>query len=292
MVVHAGYEPVEEGGLYANHRYAASGGGMAVSAVTRVKRRIQQAMLVLAGASLCARGAGVHTETFSSGRMGWTNTGTWVTAGTNNALRGQFGSQSIPSPESGSWAATNTSSGGAFVGDYDAAGIRLVGFSFMAQDVLPSSALIRWHGPSGSFFRSFLPYVTATGAWCRVAFSLADKAAGGWVGGTEEAFQTGLTNVQWVEIQVTRAGTAAQRYFLDEVFLDGLPEGTRIRFGEVSWTPLRTNVAYGVEVAEDPGGAWTEADSFSATNREQVWLDAEATNEERRVYRLKFDEKH
>ncbi len=247
-------------------------------------------MLILAGASLCARGAGVHTETFSGGRMGWTNVGSWVTAGTNNALRGQFGSQTFPVPETGSFVATNASSGGAFTGDYGAAGIQLIGFEFMAQDVLPSSALIRWHGASASYFRSFLSYVTETGVWYRLAVTLSDKDAGGWVGGTEEAFQAGLTNVQWVEISITRSGTAAQRYYMDEVFVDGLPEGTRIRFGEATWSPLRTNVAYAVEAAADPKGPWAEAGSFSATNRAQEWRDEGATNEERRVYRLNFRE--
>lgn len=246
--------------------------------------------LALALTAAGAQAASIKTESFTGGRMGWTNTGTWVTAGTNNALRGQFGPQGIPIPENGGWVATNTSSGAAFVGDYTAAGIQLIGFSFKAENVLPSSALIRWYGPTSSYFRSFTSHVLATGVWYRLAFALTDKETSGWVGGGSEGFALGLTNVQWIEIQVSRSATNVQRYLVDDVFVDGLPEGVSLALGQVVWSTLRTNVGYTVEAAEDPKGTWAEAGSFSATNRTQSWVDPEATNEGRRVYRLYFNE--
>lgn len=259
----------------------------------RAKRNIWRAALLawIALAGSCAWAAAVHVETFAAGAAGWTNAGTLQLAATNQTLRGLFAAQGVPIPETGSFMATNASSGGAFTGDYDAAGIRLVGFSFMAQNVLPSSALVRWQGPTSSFFRSFASYVAATGVWYRFAFSLANKDAGKWVGGSATAFDEGLQAVKSLEIQLTRAGMAAQRYYLDDVFVDGLPFGTLRSTGgvEVLWSSLRTNVAYAVQSADQPSDPWNAAGNFTATGATQAWPDPSATNRHR-VYRLLFNE--
>ena len=263
---------------------------------TRAKRKIWCAAWLawLALACPCAWAASAHVETFSSGTAGWSQAGSLQLAATNQSLRGLFVAQGVPMPEIGSFVATNVSSGGAFTGDYDAAGIRLIGFSFMAQNVLPSAALLRWQGPTSSFFRSFASVVTTTGVWYRFAFSLASKDAGKWVGGSDIAFAESMLAVQGLEIQLTRAGMAAQRYYVDDVFVDALPwgsVGTASPTGglPVVWSSLRPNVAYVVQTAEQPSNSWNYAGNFVATNTTQAWPDFTATNHQR-VYRLLFNE--
>ena len=238
-----------------------------------------------------ARAAVLHAEDFADGANGWISSGRLTMSATQGTLQGTFAAQGFPMPESGSFVATNTSSGGAFVGDYPAAGLQLVGFSFMARDVLPSAALIRWTGPTSSFFRSFASAITQTGVWYRVAFSLRSKEAGSWIGGTAEAFGEGLTDVRSLEIQLTRTGMAAQRYELDDVFVDALPAGacTHATNGtQVLWSSLRPNTAYVVEAAATPDMTWEEAGAFTATNTLQVWPDPTANATTTRVYRLLF----
>lgn len=241
----------------------------------------------------CAFAASTHTATFSSGAEGWTNSGSLQIAAASQALRGHFSAQGFPIPETGSLVATNTSSGGAFTGDYPDAGISLIGFSFMAEDVLPSTALLRWHGPTSSFFRSFAADVTTTGVWYQFAFSLRSKNAGSWVGGSSSQFDDSLLDVGWLEIQLTRSGMAVQRYYVDDVFVDGLPTGWVLSTTggmQVLWSSLRTNVAYTVESADEPTTSWDEAGNFVAINETHIWSDVEATNNHRQVYRLRFNE--
>ena len=212
-------------------------------------------------------------------------------AATNQSLRGHFAAQTVPIPETGSWMAGETASGGKFSGDYESAGIRLIGFSFMAQDVLPSAAAVRWHGASSGFFRSFASYVAATGVWYRFAFSLADKDAGKWVGGSPLAFEETLRMVERLEIQLTRAGMGAQRYYVDDVFVDGLPVGALGSTGgiHVLWSALRVNTPYLIQSADRPSDTWNARSNFVATNATRFWPDPTATNGSR-VYRLVFGE--
>ena len=246
-------------------------------------------MMAITLACPCAWAA-AHTETFASGGAGWTHAGSLQLGVTNQTLRGLFAAQGVPMPESGSFVATNVSSGGAFTGDYDAAGIRLIGFSFMAQNTLPSAALLRWQGPTSSFFRSFAAMVATTGVWYHFAFTLANKDAGKWVGGSAQTFDEGLQAVQGLEIQLTRAGMAAQRYYVDDVYVDSLPSGAVDSTGgmPVQWSSLRTNVASVVEAADHPLAPWHALGGFVATATTQSWPDLTATN--RRVYRLGFNE--
>ncbi len=250
-------------------------------------------MLGLAWVSGRAWGAEIHTEAFAGGAGGWTASGSLQVAAVDEGLRGSFAAQGFPVPESGSFVANPTASGGAFAGDYAAAGIQLVGFSFMARDVLPSAALVRWTGPSASFFRSFAGHVTRTGVWYRLAFPLKEEYAGRWIGGGAEAFAAGLADVRSLEIQLTRTGVASQRYEVDDVFVDRLPTGAcavGTNGAQVLCSALRTNTAYVVEAAGAPDRAWEEAGAFVASQPVQAWMDGGATGRATRVYRLRFDE--
>lgn len=247
----------------------------------------------IAGPSTFAQAAFVHEETFAGGQSGWTNSGSLTTGATNGLLRGRFAAQTIPTPGTGAFVAANGSSAGAFIGDYHAAGIHLVGFSFMAQDVLPSAALLRWQGPTSSYFRSFAAYVVATGVWYRLAFSLESKEAGGWTGGGEEAFRADLADVQRIEIQLSRSGMAAQRFQIDDVFVDELPAGLIAPAADgvhILWSALQPGATYAVDVAGQPTKPWIETGLFAATNRVQEWIDPDADSAEGRIYRLRFGE--
>ncbi len=261
-------------------QYVSGGGGLRLSG---------SFVLAVAGLILAvsAPAATLHTESFDTGEAGWTGTNRLVVESTDGVLLGRFPDQSVPMPESGSFLATATASAGAFVGDYTGGGIQLIGFSFLAEDVPPSSALLRWSSSTSSFFRSFASYVAETGVWHRIAISLHSRDAGQWVGGTTPAFEDSLRDVQRVEIQLARAGMAAQRYRIDDVFIDVLPAGAGITGdGTLMWSRLRTNVAYVVQAAVDPTQAWEDVDAFVATDRMQAWVDPASTNERQKVYRL------
>lgn len=237
--------------------------------------------------TLNAAGAFIYTEAFSTGMNGWSNTGSMAVSSENAALCGQFGAQTFPFPETGAFFASNAASGGAFVGDYPAAGGQLIGFSFMVQDVLPSALLVRISGPTASFFRNIALDVAQTGVWHRLIISLRSRDAGQWIGGTAQEFEETVRDVQSLEIQITRGDMSSQCYWIDDVFLDALPVGTEV-FGDgtVIWAHLRTDVAYIVEAAEESCQEWVAVGGFTAGSTVQSWLDPTATNTSRKVYRL------
>jgi hypothetical protein len=157
--------------------------------------------------------------------------------------------------------------------------------------VLPSAALVRWSGPESSFFRSFADAIAQTGVWYRIILSLQSKEAGRWMGGTAAAFAGTLRDVRSLEFQITRAGMTAQRYRLEDVFLDALPAGTDVSAdGTVAWSRLRTNQAYVIETAGGPTQEWEAVDGFTATGSTRTWLDPAPTNAQRKIYRLQFPE--
>lgn len=71
-----------------------------------------------------------------------------------------------------------TASGGAITGNYDAAGIELIGFRFFSATELPSSVHLELGGTTTSFQTIFYPSVT--GVWQTFAASLQSVELGGW----------------------------------------------------------------------------------------------------------------
>lgn len=217
--------------------------------------------------------AAVRTnESFSSGMSSWRGGGSLVvTSLVSGMLRGQFASQTIPTPDSGSFVCTNISSGGSFTGNYAAAQIGLIGFSFMAQQVLPSEFVVRLYGPSGSFFRSLTNRLTSVGVWHHFLISLQDREQGGWNGGDEEAFQTALSDVRWLQIYVQRNGEQLQQFFLDDVFLASAPRAAAHNAEnettlQITWNNLLTGVVYRVESTPQDFGSWTVEAAFTASS--------------------------
>ena len=222
----------------------------------------------LAGA-LPAGAAAFVTEPFTAGLSGWTNhldPTPWVAS--TQAVRASFGASVLP--QNASLEAGAGASGGAFVGDYLAAGVTAVGFHFLAEDALPSVLKLELTAGTNVFFQDLRPRMLAVGVWNRFLVSLAAGDAGRWVGGPASELVNGLTNVSRVAIRVTTSGAGARAFRLDDVFLDRLPFLRPVDETSVLVDGLRTGFVYGVERADALGGVWTNVASFAATNRTET----------------------
>lgn len=240
-----------------------------------------------------ARAAQLYTEPFATA-AGWIGTGSWQSFGVSNGTLAGVLPPSVPFPATGSFVATNASSSGNFVGNYAVAGARVIGFSFLASDILPSDLTFKWRGGTNNlaYFRGGLQNFMTTGTWYTFTFSLASKEAGGWQGSSTTNFTTALQNVTWLEILVTGQGAASQRYAVDNVFIDTQPDVNVAWNGttpvEVIANRLRTNAVYRLAASTNllDGIAWTNLPVFTATNRTQVCPDATDTNATMRFFRL------
>lgn len=141
-----------------------------------------------------------------------------------SSLGGSYAAQAVAFPETDAFVADALASRGWFTGDYFAGGLSPteLKFSFHAEDMLPSSLILRFLGVDGgvdrTFFTSLTPDLVSTGAWHHFEIPLAfDPNV--WVGGTGGAFTNSLGDVQWMELRITRNGTGEQRYYLDDFSL-------------------------------------------------------------------------
>lgn len=222
----------------------------------------------LAGATP-ARAAAHVTEAFAAGLSGWTNhidPTPWVAS--TQAVRASFSASVLP--QNASLEAGAGASGGAFVGDYRAAGVEALGFDFLAEDAQPSVLKLELTAGTNVFFQDLRPRMTAVGEWNHFLVSLADGDADRWAGAPASELSTSLTNVIRVAIRVTTSGAGARAFRLDDVFLDRLPFLRPTSESTVMADGLRTGFAYGVETTDMLGGAWTNVASFAATNRTEM----------------------
>ena len=244
------------------------------------------------------RAAAAYSESFGTSASGWTNEGSWGAFGaTNGHLQGRFSAiAGPPTPQPpGRFIATNTAAGGAFTGNYDAAGLVLLGFSIYAADVLPADLLVRWYGGDGfAYFRSGLATnLLTTGVWHTLVFSLQDKAAGGWVGSSATNFATARQSVTRIDIQVERNGSAVQTFAVDNIFVDARPAVATdpANAFRLMITPLQSNAAYHVQVAAAlTSGAWSNVDLLVATNRWMEWAAPELDVHPLRFFRVTQDD--
>ncbi len=117
--------------------------------------------------------------------------------------------EGAPVPEIGVLTATNS-----VEWDMVSRGIDEIGVRFKADDVLPSSAVIRWKGGEHYYFQRLDLSGATVGDWVDCSFSLEGLEDGGWGGGgrSEEDFEQDLRQFQEVEVQVCRRGMGEQRY--------------------------------------------------------------------------------
>lgn len=171
-----------------------------------------------------ARAAQRTTETFASDAAGWETrsslgTGFWDWDATATMYL-QFAPIGFPFPDTAFMSASNGASGGRFVGNWTTAGVDVVGFEFIATNVLPSTVELRLTANSGALFafKGFTP--PPVGDRIRFAVSAETAAGGGWGGITEADFARLRTNVQEVAIAVKRSSANDEYYYVDNVFLD------------------------------------------------------------------------
>lgn len=197
---------------------------------------------VTAGMIVSSRAATLTTETFDSGMNGWLDrdTGEMVVSADGfgnptNSLKGAFSASLLA--ETDAYRATNTSSSGAFTGDYNSLGSNLAyRFDFYSEQLNPSTLLLRFSGGGNTFFQSIALGAVAT--WNTYTISL---TWGSWIGVSQAAFVAALNNVSWVDVQVTRNNTGAQNYYLDNFQL--LDQGSGGNNGGGSAVPEPSTLA-------------------------------------------------
>jgi hypothetical protein len=143
---------------------------------------------------------------------------------TAGSLHGSFADQGAPFAETDAMRVNGTSSGGAFAGNYYttysgfAPDSATFSFSFYSDDVLPSDLRIRIGSGADLFSRSILSQATVLNGWQTISINLAYS---GWLGGTEATYSNIFTAISFVDIQITRNGTSAQNFYLDNFSLNG-----------------------------------------------------------------------
>ncbi len=235
---------------------------------------VSSVLLAVSLAGPTAALAATHvTEVFTAGLSGWTNhldPTPWVAS--TQAVRASFGASVLP--QQASLEAGAGASGGALVGDYRAAGVEAIGFSFLAEDAQPSVLKLELAAGTNVFFQDLRPRMIAVGAWNRFLVSLADRDADRWVGGSAGELAASLTNVQRVAIRVTTSGAGARSFRLDDVFLDRLPSLLLTNPAVVTVAGLRTGFVYRLEAVDALAGGWTNVLSIAATNRTETWANS------------------
>lgn len=166
--------------------------------------------MLLAGAAVCP-GAMLYLEDFDPDAGGWVDRDAGdmtVSHNAGNYMVGAFGATFLPQAD-----AFRIASGSNFLGDYVTPGLTQLRFDFYAVNVLPSDLFIRIIDGANIFSFQFNPI--NVGSWETFTVDLAWSY--GWLGLSEAAFNTALTSVDMIDIQVSRSGTGAQSYYLDNV---------------------------------------------------------------------------
>jgi len=168
--------------------------------------------LLLALIARSASAAIVTTEDFSTD-IGVTDRDGIINAtydGGNDWMTGSFSLQMFPVPQQDAFVITDPD----FTGDYSGNGVTQFSFQMFAVNVVPSDLFIRIVDGANVFSYQFNPIIGMLNNWQTFTVDLAYSF--GWSGG-ESAFNTALTSVDSIEIQITRSGTAAQEYRLDNL---------------------------------------------------------------------------
>jgi hypothetical protein len=220
-------------------------------------------------------GAQPAVESFDAGANGWAGsselfTGSWnFSGGTAEVVFSDIGSFAFP--DIGVLSAAAGATSGSFTGDYDAASIEAIGFSFRAQNVLPGTGTVEleWGG-SASVYRRGFP-VTETGVWFRFVASLSEADKSQWTvkTGSLDDFAAARQSVDQVTLRVPRKVTSEHRYSFDEIFVAGLPEGGSVTAAgarTVVWQGLLSGVRYEVERTTNlVTGIWSFYEQIQAT---------------------------
>jgi len=190
----------------------------------RIANLIAGTSLVVAMA-LPVRAAVLVTENFAADPgAGWASRDGEMTVGWDAGgwMAGTFAAQVAPLFQSDAIRITDAT----WVGNYTAlyAGFTQFSFDFRAEDVLPSTFILRISDGGTTFIRNLLPEVTSAGVWLTdITVDLQHDA--NWLGGTGAQFSNVLQNVSFVDFQIGRNGIAEQSFWLDNLSLLDDPLG-------------------------------------------------------------------
>ncbi len=226
------------------------------------------------GVARLATAASLYTETFIDSASGWQNRASGamtVTYGATDGnpgggLRGSFAATPFP-PFDGAFVATGNLASANFIGNYDEVDAWLLGFDFKAGEIPPDKLQVVLYSGSYYIYRNLGSLVTQTGVWYSFRIPLLDPFANGWVFDEVEPPPVDIfTNVTRVEITVTREDVVAQSYYVDNIFLDRVPEAVELSPTHVLWLHLRNGVNYTLQGNSSLSGAWGAVSNFTATS--------------------------
>ena len=167
--------------------------------------------MLFVGAAVCP-GAILYLEDFDPDNNGWVDRDAGEMTVSHDAgnlwMVGAFGATFLPQTD-----AFRIASGTDFLGDYITPGLTQLRFDFYAVNVLPSDLFIRIIDGANIFSFQFNPLTV--GSWETFTVNLAWSY--GWLGPSEAAFNAALASVDMIDIQVSRSGSGAQSYYLDNV---------------------------------------------------------------------------
>lgn len=225
--------------------------------------------------SFSAFSVSLYTETFFDSTGGWqdrdagkmTVTNILIGGNPGGALRGQFQLQGGPPfPDNDAFIATGRLSSASFIGDYTEVDAWVLGFDFMASNVVPSFLQVQLYSESNVITRLLTSAITTNNVWYSFRLSLLAADLGGWAGDTA-LFSSIMTNVTKVEFNLTRNAEGTQSYFLDNIFLDRVPDAVDITATNMIWLHMRSGQNYRFEASTDlTSTAWTTLSSFTATS--------------------------
>lgn len=163
-----------------------------------------------------ARTAQLYLEEFPTDAAGWTTRDGEMTVTHDNAndwLVGSFAASFLPQSD-----AFRIATGTNFLGSYTSGStnhpLTQISFGLNAFNVLPGDLFIRLTDGTNTFSYQFA-VSGSTNAWQTYTANLTWSF--GWSGLSELAFNSALTSVAAIEIQLSRSGNLAQNYYLDNV---------------------------------------------------------------------------
>jgi hypothetical protein len=220
-------------------------------------------------------------ESFNNGANGWVGTtfgpAAWNIGGGQAQIT--FFNTEPPFPYKGTLSNAPTASSGSFTGNYDQAGINIIGFTFRAPQFLPSEIIeLDWGGSTSVFRQGFS--VTQTGVWYNFYASISDKSKHEWgaIKGNLSDFSAARQSVRFVSVRVTTSASTNQTvYEIGSIYLDNEPEIGGLAAinsveSQIRGEYLLTNILYNVESAPDVTGTWSQAQTFLPTNHIQ-WIN-------------------
>lgn len=178
---------------------------------------------LLAASVMASRASVVYIEDFEGGANGWGDRDSGemgvtyqssVGSPASGAMQGAYNSQGFPIPQTDAFSIT---SGANFVGDYTSYGNGLtqISFDLYAEDIIPSDVFIRLVDGSNVFTYQLSLALMGVDTWTTFTVNLG--WAYGWNGASEAAFNSALTSVDALEIELTRSGSGSQLYYLDNI---------------------------------------------------------------------------